>query len=85
MKNKKYYLISEWCPSRGQTKENPAYFFCGGYFVHAPLKDVIPERCYKSEKMAQRYVDKHNLRCPWDWYEAVVEVPEECLRSVESA
>lgn len=82
---KKYYLISEWNPNRGQTKENPAYYYAGGYVVGHPLKDIIPDKCYKSEKTAQRVADKHNMKCPWSWYDAVVEVPEECLRREESA
>ena len=62
------------------TIENPSSFFCGGYFVYPPMKDVIPEKCYKSEKVAQRVADKHNMGSLGDWREAVVEVPKECLR-----
>ena len=75
---KKYYLIAHWSPSRGQTLDNPAYYqgSYGSYFVYAPLRDVDREKCYKSEKRAQRVADKFNERCPFRVYEAVVEVPE---------
>lgn len=52
------YLIAHWCTARGQTFENPCEYL-GPCSEHHSL-DVPPEKCYKSEKQAQRYADKMN-------------------------
>ena len=77
MKEKKYYLVAHWCQARGSTRENPAYYF-GPYSSYFPtkLENIKPDRCYRSEKMALKMVEKS---CNNYWWAAVVEVPVSAL------
>ena len=62
----KRYLVAHWCKSKGQTLEDPCeYLGPCGYVTHS--LDVPADRCYKSEKQAQRYAEKMN-GSPAYWY-----------------
>ena len=72
----KRYLIKEWHPHRGQTAENPACYFCGGYIYHHPLTEVRKDFSYTSAKRAERVAIKHSTIYTRT---EVVEVPEGML------
>ena len=70
----KRYLIAHWCKARGQSLESPAEYL--GPCCAERSMDVPAEKCYKSEKQAQRYADKLNgSEAYWyGWRCQVVEV-----------
>ena len=78
---KKYYLVAQYNPQRGQSLEDPACRFCGGYFAPKPLADVDRTKCYTSLKRAQNVAIKRGAAgWRWGWRCEVIEVPEEALR-----
>lgn len=79
-KEKKYYLIAQYCTVRGQSLEHPACYIHGLYHE---LRDIDPEDCYTSEKRAQNYADKLNGSPSWryGWRHKVIHVPSEALRT----
>lgn len=58
---KRYYLIAQYYPQRGETETNPACLFgaSGSYVVSfPPLAKIKANLCYKSKARAERYAAK---------------------------
>lgn len=72
-----YYLIKQWTPHRGQTRDNPGCLFYGGMHFDYPLTSVKSCDCYSSLKRAQAVASKrYSIYSPTEVYE----VPQECIR-----
>ena len=58
---KKYYLVRQWCPHRGQDEDHPDAVFFANKFYEWPLNERIStELCYGSMKRAERVAVKYN-------------------------
>lgn len=78
-KEKKYYLIKEWFPERGQTSEKPAYVYYANKFYDYPITEAVRAMdTYSSRIRAERVAMK---RAGYAMTE-VIEVPEEYIREV---
>lgn len=73
-----YYLVKQWQPHRGTSKENPSCVFGQmSYFVKLPLKDINPNFCYTSRKNAERMAEKYTSLYS---RAEVIEVPKTAMR-----
>ena len=70
------YLVKQWTPHRGFTRENPSCYFYGSYIYHHPLTAVRSDMCYTNLKVAQRVAEKN---CGLYSHTEVIEVPEELI------
>ena len=59
--SKRYYLIAQYFPGKGQTAENPECLFgTGSYAVSFPPRGIKETCCYISKKRAENYAAKCN-------------------------
>lgn len=72
-----YYLIKQWTPHRGQTRENPGCLFYGSMIYRYPLSEKVkPYNCYSSRKRAENAASKLlNIYSKTEIYE----IPEELI------
>ena len=49
-----YYLIKQWTPHRGQTRDNPGCYFGPGFHGHNLPESIRSIDCYSSLKRAER-------------------------------
>ena len=58
---KRYYLIAQYFPGKGQAAENPECLFgTGSYVVSFPPRGIKENFCYVSKKRAENYAMKCN-------------------------
>lgn len=80
MGDKRFYLIKQWNPCRGQTEIDPSCYVGPHFSAYPPLQSVKPENCYKTRSAAERYAER--LYHPKYSRTAVIEVPESALAPI---
>lgn len=71
-----YYLIKQWTPHRGETRDNPGCYWGPGYSGEKMPEQIRSDACYSSLKRAENVkARRYNIYSPAE----VVQVPAEIV------